>query len=239
MTGKLTHTTGSEKESIKKKKASKSYAEWLKSHGIASQSIYENSLKDAETEYKMAKAEYGARAEALAKSGLSGSGYSDYLSAKAYEAMQKNKFNAKNAFQENERQNVAGYETYLANIKSEQNKLYKSTGDDIIKNQITKYDEAYRFAVESGLSSEKAEKLAKTATKIVNDEIKKAISKLIIENKLSDKEASAYAIFHGLSKEDADELAKFAKSYNYINFGNDESDSYLDFIEEQTKGTKR
>ena len=231
---KTTTATVNSDSIYEKKKKKKSYADWLTENGIASQDIYHESLKDIDTEYKKAAAEYGARAERLASSGLIGGGYSDYLSSKAYEIMQKSKLSAKNDFMKNEKENRRNYESYLSKLYGEEISLYKNTEDAIIKNGIAGYDDAFSYATKIGLSEEMASEVATRATKIVSDNIIGEISQMIIKNKLSDKEAAAYAIFQGLSEDDAKKLAEFAKSYNHINYNY--GDSYLDFIEKQTKG---
>lgn len=55
----------------------------LEAH-TAAEKERERSVVDARTSYQQNLAEYGAKAEALASMGLTGSGYSDYLNANAY-----------------------------------------------------------------------------------------------------------------------------------------------------------
>ena len=229
-----TNISQSSENAGKKKKGKKSYAEWIRDNGVLSSEIYDAAIRDAENDYHFARAGYGKSGESVAKSGLYGSGYSDYLSAKAYQALQKSKGEAKSNYAKDERENRQGYQAYIESLEKSESKLYSDTRDAIVAKEITSYDDAYSYALNTGLSEERASAAANEAIKLSASNIKKEISKLIINNKLSEKEARSYALFMGLSTEDAEELAKYAKSYNYISYN--QGGSYLDYIQEQMKG---
>lgn len=220
----------------KKKKAAskKSYAEWIRDNGILTDEIYDSSIRNAVIDYMKAKSEYGTRAEGLAKTGLSSGGYSDYLSGKAYTALQQTKRAAASEYYSNERKNRLGYSSYLESLENAESELYGKVSDAIAEKQLAKYEDAYEYAVRAGLSEKMAESAAGSATKIAAENIKRDIMKLVLNNKLSYKETKSYAVFMGLSEEDAEWLSQFAKSHNYLAF--DSGSSYLDYINEQTKG---
>ncbi len=229
--------TGTKETATKKKTSSKkSYTDWLFENGILSDDIYHNSVKNAETDYQKAKAEYGSRAESLASSGLSKSGYSDYLSAKAYEVLQRERKDASLEYRRNERQNKTNYASYVSALEDAESKLFTSVGNDIVKKRILGYSDAYDYAVDAGLSESLAEKVASSATKTVLADIKTEIGKLIINKKLSQSETKAYARFMGLSEADANELGEFAKKYNYVYTT---GEAYLDYIKDKLKGTEQ
>ena len=69
--------------------ADDSFAKWLEADPA-----YQAALKQAQGDYDRALATYGAQGEALARSGLVGSGYSQWADAQAYAQMQNAKQNA-------------------------------------------------------------------------------------------------------------------------------------------------
>jgi hypothetical protein len=64
------------------------YEEWMRAAGIDTQRDYNAAAKAAAKEYDRSLGTYGATAEAMGRAGLSGSGYSDYLTGNAYAARQ-------------------------------------------------------------------------------------------------------------------------------------------------------
>ena len=77
-----------------KSSSKESYADWLRANGINSEKIYSDSIRDITADYERAKSNYGSNAESLAKLGLTASGYSDYLTSRAYAALQERKSKA-------------------------------------------------------------------------------------------------------------------------------------------------
>ena len=124
---------------VKISSSPESYAEWLKSYGVDSHATLDRSLKDISTDYQKAKSSFGANAESLAALGLGTSGYSDYLSGKAYESMQRRKEGAFEKYSENEKNNRSGYRDYVEKklgeitekAERENDRFYK-TVDDIV-----------------------------------------------------------------------------------------------------------
>lgn len=66
------------------------YGEYLANAGKGVQAGYDQAVAAARRGYEQGKATYGASGESLARAGLTGSGYSDYLEGKAFSAMQQN-----------------------------------------------------------------------------------------------------------------------------------------------------
>ena len=211
-----------------------SYESWLKKSGINSQLIYDRDLKDAETEYHKSKSEYGSRAEDLAEIGLSSSGYSDYLNAGAYSAMQKSKDYAKNRYIENENKNARGYADYLKSKESEKDNLLKdyigilnsmdkeqsTLYGNVIKNiasaGITDYETAYGYASNIGLSEELADSAARTATDEARRTRDTKIMETVISRTMTESQAKQYALSMGLTEEEANRIATYAKNINEL-----------------------
>ncbi len=223
---------------VKLSSSPESYAEWLKSYGVDSHATLDRSLKDISTDYQKAKSSFGANAESLASLGLGASGYSDYLSGKAYESMQRRKEGAFEKFAENEKSNRSGYRDYVEKKLEEitekaeseaerENERFYKTVDDIVDAGISDVDEAYGFAIEAGLSEEKATAVARTATDAVKKKRTKDALTYILNHGFDKDQAKQYALAMGLSTQEAALLADYADKINadpYL------SSDYLDYL---------
>ena len=221
-------------QNVKVSSSPESYSEWLKRYGVDSRGILNESLSDIGADYERAKSSFGANAERLSSLGLSSSGYSDYLSAKAYETMQKRKAGAYDKFIENEKSNKSGFSDFVANalkeedaVKKAENESFYKTVSDIVESGIRSEEEAYSFALETGLSEEKARAVAKTATDTVNRKLTEDTLRYIISHSFDKEQAKQYALAVGFSEEEAEGLAGYADSINkepYL------SSDYLDYL---------
>lgn len=153
------------------------YQQWLQNHGVDLQGQYAQSVKQAQQAYAQALAAnksayeqqlttYGAAAENLAKSGLSASGYSDYLAGQAYAAQQAANVAAgqkyaeqqQSALQNAQEQSQAAYSEYLSQVNKQAQDIYsalQSTGGTLSE-EAKKYYETIGYSPEA---IEKAETL--------------------------------------------------------------------------------
>lgn len=221
-----------------KSSSADSYADWLKANGVNAEKIYSDSIRDITADYERAKSEYGNKAESLAKLGLTASGYSDYLSANAYSAMQKRKAGARDKYAENEASNRSGYAKYLNEITEGESKAYKSIVSAITNEGILDYEEAYNYAVGAGLSEENAKLAAKTASDMVRRDVRERVIKTIIAQNFNKKQAKEYALALGLDENDAEELAKYASEINEYSYFGDDYLEYLKNKAESNNGAK-
>lgn len=149
------------------------YQQWLQNQGVDLQGQYAQSVKQAQQAYAQALAAnksayeqqlttYGAAAENLAKSGLSASGYSDYLAGQAYAAQQAANVAAgqkyaeqqQSALQTAQEQSQEAYSEYLSQVNKQAQDIYtalQSTGG-------TLSDEAKKYYETVGYSPEAIEK---------------------------------------------------------------------------------
>lgn len=211
-----------------------SYESWLQENGIDSRGIYENAVRDAKTDYEKAKAEYGSLGEALAKTGLGTSGYSDYINSSAYASYQRQKKNAASDYAHNESVNKSAYASYVDKLARDRDTLYKNAENGIIDKNILNYNDAYDYVLSLGIDGEDASKIAKRSTDYLKNQLKTEIGKLVISNKLSESEARAYALFRGLSETEADEISGFASEYSDY-FTRPTGTSYLEYLKEMLK----
>ena len=233
-------------QNVKVSSSPESYSEWLKSYGIDSRGALDKSLKDISSDYEKAKSSFGANAEGLASLGLAGSGYSDYLSGKAYQVMQNRKTGAYEKFSESEKSNRNGYRDYIEGKAKEltekveketelENERYYKTISDIIDAGISNLDDAYSFAIESGLSEEKANAVAKTATDAIRKKTTDDALGYIISHGFDKDQAKQYALALGLSNSDAALLAHYAEKINTSPYLSSDYLDYLKYKENQYK----
>lgn len=97
----------------------KSYADYLLSLGGNPVGNYNAQVKSANAQYDRARASYGQAAEKLAKAGLSGSGYGDYLEGLAYSQRAADISAAQQNAQNEMKQGFASYADYLENLKAQ------------------------------------------------------------------------------------------------------------------------
>lgn len=210
----------------------KDYQSWLKLNGIDSGRIYGEGIRAAESDYQRARAEYGSNAERLHELGLSGSGYSDYISAAAFGAAQKKKSDALDAYAENERKNMGSYYDYLTKQQSDATSLYKSVSADIISNRMINYDDAYKHAIGRGMDEESAAALAKQASEIAKKQLREEVGRTVINQNLTPSQAERYALYLGFSEEEAKEISDFAKNQQSYLIHPD-GQSYLDYLKDK------
>ena len=210
-----------------------SYESWAAKMGVDSKGIYERRLTDASTDYMKSKAEYGKISEALAGNGLSGSGYSDYITSRAYSDYQRAKDNAFSEYSENEIKNRLGYSNYVKETdgkhdslikdyvgylvkleNSDRDNAYIDTLTNIGKQNIIDYDTAYKLALESGLDETLAASVAEIGTSIVKNGIKTKVMDSVVRYSMNEDEARQYALSLGLDADTAEEIAEYADSIN-------------------------
>lgn len=102
-----------------------SYTEWLMKGGMngQAQKEYDAAVRAAETDYAKTLALYGQNAETLGRAGLTGSGYSDYLTGAGFSAMQGAKVAAADTKALTEAQQRLSYADYLAGVEAQNAQL--------------------------------------------------------------------------------------------------------------------
>ena len=111
---------------------------------------YSIAMRDAQANFKINQPTYGVAAEQLLASGLTGSGYSDYLAGKAYEA-RTDEINAARS-QMNYAKYLADQNYEAARYQAEQNKFDRQYANDQWKLEYgVQLDNAYKAKVEEVL----------------------------------------------------------------------------------------
>lgn len=101
------------------------YTEWLTKGGMngQAQKEYDAAVRAAETDYAKTLALYGQNAETLGRAGLTGSGYTDYLTGAGFSAMQGAKVAAADTKALTEAQQRLSYADYLAGVDAQNAQL--------------------------------------------------------------------------------------------------------------------
>ena len=96
-------------EATDEEKARAAYKAWLQKNGYTLESDHAALVEGIESDYERGKSTYGAQAEAMARAGLIGSGYSEYSDALAYGNMQSLKAAALAQYQKEQAAAKAAY----------------------------------------------------------------------------------------------------------------------------------
>lgn len=207
------------------------YESWLKSNGVPAEKIYASTIKDINADYRRERSEFGANAEGLASLGLTSSGYSDYINGLAYANMQKNKQAARESYADALRKNEADYKSYVDELKKAEGDSFRSAVKEMSDKRITNFDVAYNYALAQGLSDEAAKAAASAANELSRSVIKESVTKTILTQRLTEREAYGYALSLGLGEDEAVELSKYAEYMNRY-LGN-YSNGYLDYLKDK------
>lgn len=219
-----------------KENAKKSYVSYIGENGNFNEESYRDSLRSADTAEKLSSSDYGALSESLYQSGLSSSGYEDYLKTEAYRAAEKEKLTAQRKLKEGEYENIHGYEKYVSDYNSLQTKLSKSVIELIVENRGFDYDEAFKTAVDAGIGEDMAhytasQGVALARRKAINDAI--TFAKL---NGLSAYRAKKYAMDMGLEEFYAEEVYNAMATFTDVEkdyYSSMSPDGYYQYIMSQ------
>lgn len=208
------------KERLKENEADSLYA-YLAKNGAREEEGYYDTVGKAETVKSLSDTNYGARASSLASSGLSGSGYEDYLSSLNEKSYKESVANAERTREADKYRNVSGYEKYLSDYDALQSKISSNVISSIITSGSFSLDAAYKAAVDAGISKEYALNTASEGVRLAKEAAAQEAITFAKLNGLSPSVAEKYAKSLGLD----DTYAKLV--YNEIStFTEEEKDYY-------------
>lgn len=205
---------------LKNKKIS-DYEGWLALYGRDSEKEYREARAEADTTYAQARAEHGRTAAALYERGLSGSGYSDYLSSNAFAERVGLYDKARERKAATDAENRRGYLSYLeqnaraeadvqAKKESEQGKIFK----DLLAKNILDRGAAVTYLIGRGIDEETAVKLANKSIEVAHN-TKSYIATISQEARamyMDYHAAYQYALTKGVSEEMARSVAQIAQA---------------------------
>ena len=187
------------------KKRLKSYKEYAGESLASSKSRLEDTLTQIEAEGRTTRS---ARAERLSDSGLSSSGYSEYLKMREMKSSLAEENEAKRELLEAEANAYEGYAKYLNDYLNIQETAKNKFISQLIKDGVFDEREARRRAYDSGLSEENAEEAANLGSLIARKQAIKRASEYASTRNYSYKGAKHYALSLGLSEADAKRVAE-------------------------------
>ncbi len=188
-----------------KKNAPMSLKEYLvKSTGGATDAerIKGSALLDAAA----ADTSYGTLGESLAKGGLLGGGYEEFIKSKNAAAAESALARATEAGMQGEANARRGYSAYISDYEQLQGKISEAVVKHFADKTVFDIDEAYRYAIGAGLSGDGALIAAARAVKAARDNTVEYVIRLAIRTDMSPKRARAYAEQYGLDKRYLDKI---------------------------------
>ncbi len=189
-----------------------SYGDWLASHSTSGRR--ENELNAQKNAVISAGARrfsgYGKNAENTGSMGLSGSGYSDFLTDRAVHDVRDSIAEANEEISELEPLNREGYARYLSGIVEKFADRKSDALDKILSLNSADYDAAYLLAKQFGLTEEDAEEVASAGTSFshATRSEKAEIMKATMDARLDYYSAYSYAVACGLSPSEAAKIAR-------------------------------
>ena len=205
---------GSLKDFVEKHLANKKiedYEGWLSLYGKDAKADYAEALSSVERTYARGQATYGAKAAALQDKGLTGSGYGEYLSGKAYEQYAKGRENALVRRQETEADNRARYAVYRTereeDARDEGQALFQKALSSLFSSKIVDEKSGAAYLAAFGITGETANEMAKLNQSVKSgSEYRGEVFEFCLENYYDRDQTIAYATGLGLSAEEAEAL---------------------------------
>ncbi len=207
------------------------YSEWITRHGASPVIPYAEKASSIVRDAASSK-----KSTAKTLSGLSSSGYADYISDTSRRETNVMLNEAKRRYGDSVASGIKNYKDYLTGYAEDYQKLYNSTVKTLRNEKITDPERAYARAVELGLSGSDARRAADETSAEVNDSLRADVMSAIVKKRLTQNQTRLYAIALGLSKDAAEELAKYAYELNEA--VGDGSGGYLDYLRELEKKQK-
>ena len=192
----------------------KSYEEFIAEAGLAAEAdISLSAAADRQAQARLRAPEAGASGEALARDGLSSSGYADYLRHSLKDELNADYAAAIAGAATQDYSRKSSYGRYIASYDASQKTASEGIVERLVSGGIFDKDYAYRLAKEAGLSEENA---IFTAARGVNKAKQQAILdaiKYAKKNDLYAYNAKSYALRLGLDERSAELV------YNAIRYG--------------------
>ena len=188
------------------------YESWVAAYGKDTEKRYAEAMAAADSGYAKDLATYGSRADKLLARGLTGSGYSDYLSGKAMESYAKARSEALTAKETADAENKQGYARYLRETedktKEEAEGIYKNAITSLFAKNFAEEDAAVAYLSAFGIEGDVAKSIAAARPVLKEkDEGQADVLSHCIAYRYTREQAYIYAKGCGLSDENAQAVA--------------------------------
>ncbi len=186
--------------------SAKSLSEYMNSKGIRPEANYAAAVRNAVGTRISESGDYGARAEVLARGGLSDGGYAEYLeeAAKARELASVNAANEKMEGEYIAAQ--AGFEQYLQKYRSQQDVKMRELESQLVSFGIMRLDETYAIGIDYGLSPDDAATVSASVYRALRDGVFDKCISAAQSSYMDENGIRSYAERMGLLPEDIDRL---------------------------------
>ena len=225
-----------------KKNAAKSYETYLAEQGKDRDVSYYDALSEANTKRALTDADYGTDAAGLLSSGLSSSGFRDYLESRSEQTLAGSVRAADGERALEEYRTRSGYESYLSDYNNLQLKISEELIKSISNGYDFNYQRAFDKAVAAGLSATLARSTAAEAVSLAKLTVFNEAITFAKLNKLSADQALEYAKSLGLSKAYANRVSNEIATFNNEEksyFSSMSANEYYNYIIEQSKKSKK
>ena len=220
-----------------KKNAAESYAAYLSRQGV-NEDVGLDLKKEAKISNAHADTDHGTLAESLDRSGLSGSGYEEYLRAEAAKNYQTASQTANEATAVAKAKNIGGYEKYLTEYDKLQTKISEAVIKHFSEGTNFSIEDAYNYAASKGLSEEHAMYTAAASVRAASEAAVKRIISFADKNALSPKQAYRYAKNFGLEKRYLDQIYEAVSTlslWERDKYSSMTSEDYLNYIKKMNE----
>ena len=172
---------------------------------------------------------YGTGAVDMQKLGLTGTGYSDYLSALEKDSLARTEASLLTDRKRAEYDEAQNYLSYLTKYAEKQQELNTRITDALVRERITDANTAYLYGIHNGLSPEMAKKAASDSYGLIRQKLISEILSRAASLELDGEGAEIYARHMGMSDSDAKMIGEQAKELyaHYLQI----SDEYLDYLD--------
>lgn len=166
---------------------------------------------EARERHAMSTRPYGRRDEILSSYGLYDSGYKRYYDALLAEESRDAIEAAEKKATSEEREAYHGYLDYLESEAKRQKSLESTVTGQLARSKIIDPVEIYKYAVEAGMTKDRAEAAITKVYNSVKNTVKRDIIERIASNEYDEELAVAYAKSIGLNDDDLEEIRQMAK----------------------------
>lgn len=216
----------------------KTYLAYLSEDGANGNFAYRDRIATAKNEKALSDSDYGAVASMLLSSGLSNSGYQDYLKSQADKRYLASTAIAENRKKTDEYKNLSGYEKYLSDYDALQNKISKSVLKAISEGGDFNFNNALAKAISAGLSKHLATETASEGVRLAKEQAYISALAFAKANNLTAAKAKDYALFLGLDDNYAtrlyDEISTFSENEKAF-YSSMSAEDYYNYIMSQSR----
>ena len=182
---------------------------------------------------RLTSTDYGALAERLSKSGLSGSGYEEYLKRENKRKKDSALASAEGAEAQSEARARMGYEKYVSEYEKLQSKISDAVIEHFSARDGVSLEDAYSYAVGRGLSEDHAYYTAAAAVRAASEAAVKKIIAFADKHHLTAKQARRYARNSGLDERYVKQVYEAALSLSEeerIKYSTMSPNDYINYI---------